>query len=346
MIAAGSFSCFKIDSEKGAGTSLSLQTSETDLPANGIATATVTAKLISAKNKPVDLSTLNNPVQFYIDSGVGLVKLIGPFLDPNNRNQVNLVVQAKMIPGVVWLVARSEFAEEIAIELTIVPDWTDSDNDGFPDVVELNDELDRQSFLKWFVTVAEAQFYQPSDYWHQEQRDCAGLIRFAYREALKQHSENWFKKVPLTQLEPISDVQKYNYPKVPLLEQNIFRKSDLSIGQAAIDSIFTNFVETRYIMNNNCIALGKDRLVSRSGDLVFFFHFDDPNMPLHSMVFIKDQINPAQDRFIYHTGPDDFGRAEVRKLDRQTLDRHPDPRWRPEMKNPYFLGYYRWKIVS
>src|SRR5258708_37020773 len=63
----------------------------------------------------------------------------------------------------------------------------DSDNDGIPDTAELHTFQDRDNFRRWFTTIAETQFYQLSDQWKAEQRDCAGLGRFAMREALLRH---------------------------------------------------------------------------------------------------------------------------------------------------------------
>src|SRR6266581_2867381 len=61
----------------------------------------------------------------------------------------------------------------------------DSDNDGIPDAIELRTYQDRDAFKRWFTAIAETQFYQLSDQWNAEQRDCAGLVRFATREALR-----------------------------------------------------------------------------------------------------------------------------------------------------------------
>src|SRR4029450_12619085 len=71
----------------------------------------------------------------------------------------------------------------------------DSDNDGIPDVIELHTFQDRDSFRPWFTAIAETQFYQLSDQWNAEQRDCAGLARFAIREALRHHDRIWFQKM-------------------------------------------------------------------------------------------------------------------------------------------------------
>src|SRR6266404_6533128 len=50
----------------------------------------------------------------------------------------------------------------------------DSDNDGIPDTAELRTFQDRESFRRWFAAIAELQFYQLSEQWNVDQRDCAG----------------------------------------------------------------------------------------------------------------------------------------------------------------------------
>src|SRR5687768_4332639 len=71
----------------------------------------------------------------------------------------------------------------------------DYDNDGIPDAAELQSHQDRQNFRRWFTSIAEAQYYRMSEQWNQEQRDCAGLVRFAWREALRRHDRVWFQKM-------------------------------------------------------------------------------------------------------------------------------------------------------
>jgi hypothetical protein len=71
----------------------------------------------------------------------------------------------------------------------------DSDNDGIPDTVELRTYQDRDSFRRWFTFIAENQFYRLSDQWNDDQRDCAGLARFAIREELRHHDAPMFQKI-------------------------------------------------------------------------------------------------------------------------------------------------------
>jgi len=55
----------------------------------------------------------------------------------------------------------------------------------------LREEGDREAFRTWFVALLEQQLEGPSPAWEPAQRDCAGLLRFAFREALATHTQAW-----------------------------------------------------------------------------------------------------------------------------------------------------------
>src|SRR5262245_55379277 len=76
--------------------------------------------------------------------------------------------------------------------------FEDADRDGLPDGAQLWSLEDRNNFRRWFTAIAEQQFYALSDAWNPDQRDCAGLVRFAYREALRRHDRAWFKSLSLS----------------------------------------------------------------------------------------------------------------------------------------------------
>ncbi len=98
----------------------------------------------------------------------------------------------------------------------------DSDNDGIPDFIELRSFQDRDSFRRWFTAIAETQFYELSDQWNAEQRDCAGLARFAIREALRHHDRIWFQKMGPAYQTVASDVKSFDLDHNPFGEK-IFR---------------------------------------------------------------------------------------------------------------------------
>lgn len=95
-------------------------------------------------------------------------------------NQIKVYFKSTKKAGKV--VFQSE--KGLRLELDFYSSVSDSDEDGFPDSVELSRE-DAERFRNWFVRIAESQFVKPNSYWNPTERDCAGLIRYSYREALK-----------------------------------------------------------------------------------------------------------------------------------------------------------------
>jgi uncharacterized protein len=230
--------------------------------------------------------------------------------------------------------------------------WTDSDNDGVPDAAELRSSDDRDSFRRWFAYIAEMQFYRLSGAWNEDQRDCAGLVRFAWREALRGHDRIWFQSMSSggEGYEAIApDVKAYDLKRSPLGEKlfradfGSFRQSDLADGK------FSEFADARTLKNHNATFISRDRLQARRGDLLFFHQPWVQKFPYHVMIFIGDARHDgegAADWVVYHTGSSPNDKGEVKKVRLAVLDHHPDRRWRPVANNPNFLGFYRLKILE
>jgi uncharacterized protein YfaT (DUF1175 family) len=225
----------------------------------------------------------------------------------------------------------------------------DSDNDGIPDVAELRTYQDRDSFRRWFTSIAEIQFYQLSGQWNAEQRDCAGLARFAMREALRRHDRIWFQKMGPGYETVASDVGEFNLDNNPLGEKifrtdfGAFHDSDLRNGR------FSEFADGRSLKNFNSFFVTRDRHEAQPGDLLFFYQPWVQKFPYHVMIFLgpaRVAPNGAQDWVVYHTGSSPIDKGTVKKVQLSVLDRHPDPRWRPLESNKNFLGFYRLKILQ
>src|SRR3954469_9585098 len=148
--------------------------------------------------------------------------------------------------------------------------WDDSDSDGIPDREELRSFVDRESFRKWFATIAEEQFYDASREWNTDQRDCAGLVRFAWREALRTHDRAWFLRMG-EQYEPVaSDVRAYTLERSPVGEK-LFRTSAGSFDASNItDGTFSEFADARTLKDFNARFVGRDSSRAEPGDLIFF----------------------------------------------------------------------------
>ena len=225
----------------------------------------------------------------------------------------------------------------------------DSDNDGIPDAAELHTFQDRDNFRRWFTTIAETQFYQLSDQWKAEQRDCAGLVRFTMREALRRHDRIWFQKMGPGYETVAPDVAGFDLDRNPLGEKifrtdfGSFHESDLRNGR------FSEFADGRSLKNFNSIFVSRDRREAQPGDLLFFYQPWVQKFPYHVMVVLGSPHiapNGGQDWVVYHTGSSPTDQGTVKKVQLSVLDHHPDPRWRPVESNKNFLGFYRLKILN
>ncbi|HEU4933229.1 MAG TPA: DUF1175 family protein, partial [Pyrinomonadaceae bacterium] len=225
----------------------------------------------------------------------------------------------------------------------------DSDNDGIPDFIELRSFQDRDSFRLWFTTIAETQFYQLSDQWNAEQRDCAGLARFAMREALRHHDRIWFQKMGPAYQTVAPDVKSFDLDSNPFGEK-IFRTDFGSFIENDINNgRFSEFADARTLKNFNVVFISRDRREAEPGDLLFYYQPWVQKFPFHVMVFLgpaRIAPNGAKDWVVYHTGSSPIDKGTVKKVELSVLDQHPDPRWRPVERNKNFLGFYRLKILQ
>ena len=225
----------------------------------------------------------------------------------------------------------------------------DGDNDGIPDVAELQTYSDRENFRRWFTLIAEGQFYRLTPDWNADQRDCAGLVRFAWREALRKHDRLWFQKMGPGYDAVASDVGRYNLDDSPLGEKlfrvnfGSYKDGDLSSG------VFSEFADARSLKSFNTKFISRDRQQARPGDLLFFHQPWVQKFPYHVMIYLGDsRLSPedGSDWVVYHTGASPTDDGTVKKVQLSVLDQHPNRRWRPVESNSHFLGFYRLKILD
>jgi uncharacterized protein len=223
----------------------------------------------------------------------------------------------------------------------------DLDHDGLPDGTELRTFNDRENFRRWFTWIAELQFYKLSDQWNPEQRDCAGLVRFAWREALRSHDRPWFQRMG-ENYEPVAPDLTANITAP--LNGKLFRTAPGAYAPADIGAgRFSDFADAQTLKMFNAEFVGRDPEQARPGDLLFFHQPWVQKLSFHVMIFIGEPRvagEGAHDWVVYHTGasPEDAG--AVKKVRLAVLDGHPDKRWRPISANPNFLGFYRLKILN
>ncbi len=164
--------------------------------------------------------------------------------------------------------------------------------------------------------VAVAQINAPSTAWNPHERDCAGLVRFAYKQA---------------------------YAKV--------RPERVQHGPLFVDADKnpTAFANAETLALHNFRALGRDEQAMRAvktGDLLVYRHdrSDDPSVDgavWHLMMAI---VLPTGDvRVVYHPGQGERGEPPppVKHGTLRSLRDSAPLGWRPDVNNPAFLGFFR-----
>ena len=158
--------------------------------------------------------------------------------------------------------------------------------------------------------VALAQVRQMDSRWHPDQRDCAGLVRFAFRGAYRRfHPERL---------------------ATPLWRDDMGLPSD--------------FADAETLLVHNFAPLGRDEAAReslRTGDLVAFRQERDAGPLFHLMLVVRPEDKAhAPTRVVYHPG--DKG-AAVRTGILQSLATEAPLEWRPVPQNTAFLGFFRFK---
>jgi uncharacterized protein YfaT (DUF1175 family) len=219
--------------------------------------------------------------------------------------------------------------------------WGDRFGDGTPDFLRLTDPADQAAFRRWFTLIAEYQAIRPKAEVPAEITDCASLLRFSYREALKRHDDSWFLATGIEVLAPPGEIRAWHYPGTPLgatlfrVRPGSFEAADLTNGA------FAQFADARTLVERNAYFVSRDVHQAQPGDLLFFRQFGQSS-PWHSMIVAEAG---SQARVVYHTGPDRGSSGELRRVLLSELLDHPQPQWRPVAQNPNFLGVYRWSIL-
>ena len=158
--------------------------------------------------------------------------------------------------------------------------------------------------------VALAQVRRPDAQWQPEQRDCAGLVRFAYRSAYRR----W---------------------RPERLATPLWTDTHGAPG---------HFADAETLLTHSFVPLGRDaatREALRTGDLVAFRQERDAGPLFHLMLVVRPEDKahgPA--RIVYHPGEKG---AAVRTGLLSSLATEAPVEWRPVPQNPAFLGFFRFK---
>jgi len=229
--------------------------------------------------------------------------------------------------------------------------WSDNFGDGTPDFLRLDSPSDQEAFRRWFSLIAEFQALRSPKDLPREIDDCAALLRYSYRNALRDHNAAWIRETQIVPPTAVPSIEKYRYPHTPL-GAALFRVRPGTFQPADVkDGTFAEFADAKTLEGLNTHFLSRDIGAARPGDLLFYRQLMQDS-PFHSMVFVgRSQWNVdgpgnADDVLVYHTGPIGNAPGEMRRIRMAELLRHPSPQWRPVPGNSNFLGVYRWIILK
>lgn len=145
--------------------------------------------------------------------------------------------------------------------------------------------------------------------WQEAQRDCAGLVRFAYKSA--------FAKLRPAQA------------RAPLFLDHQGRPADFADAEALVTRSFVP------------LGRGDDaRRALRSGDLLAFRSERGEGEVVWHLMLALVPAPGTEARVIYHPG--EVG-ARVRTGALLALERDAPREWRPLPDNPEFLGFFRYR---
>lgn len=183
------------------------------------------------------------------------------------------------------------------------------------------DRAQSQHFREWMTVLIHTQIERgPTPRWTH--RDCAGLVRFAVAESLREHDVAWKRANGLTgtRVPPDLDAQT----AAPL--RNAWRR---------VDGTRAAFVGALELVQENTRFVSRELAQAAPGDLLFYDMGDEQ----HLMVWMGAYV-------AYHTGHIDAHDNGLRAIRPGQLLAWNDTRWRPAAENPNFTGLHRLDFLS
>lgn len=183
------------------------------------------------------------------------------------------------------------------------------------------DRVASQAFRDWMTLLVHAQLERgPTPRWVH--RDCAGLVRFAVAESLRDHDAAWRRANGLVGVRVPPDIDAGAAAGL----RHAWRRADGSRGAyvGALDLVQRN---ARFVSRQLAQAAPADLLLYDFGD------------EQHLMVWMGSYV-------AYHTGRADAGDSGLRALRPAQLFGWNDTRWRPVADNPNFAGLHRFAFLA
>ena len=125
-------------------------------------------------------------------------------------------IRAGILPGPIKLRVEAPGYLPAIVDLSATIQTTDRNEDGTPDFLRLDDARDRQPSAAGSPSSPRRNISRHPNPRPAEIDDCAALIRYAYREALRAHDSAWAATARLPLVPAFDSVGKYEYPYTPL----------------------------------------------------------------------------------------------------------------------------------
>lgn len=177
-------------------------------------------------------------------------------------------------------------------------------------ILSLSSKIFAFSTKAYFSETALRQADNPDLSWSLEQRDCAGFVRYVYARTFKTKDalwvNRWGKKSHYLRAE---ELISFNFNPILKLKYDEFSYGGLDTGDV----------------------------------LVYYNPTKSPSEAWHLMLIlfpVDRKVN--EPLIIYHNGAMDTT-ASVRKIWWRQLFDSQWTQWRPDGKNPFFRGFYRWR---
>lgn len=180
-----------------------------------------------------------------------------------------------------------------------------------------------QAFRQWLQLIVQQQLNRgPTPRW--QQRDCAGLVRFASAEALREHDTAWLKANGF--------LGKKLPPELNLSAEQL---AELRYAWLRADGSQGAFVSALELVQNNTQPVGRDMAQAQVADVLLF----DQGQAQHLMVWMGQYM-------AYHTGTVTKEDNGLRAYPLRQLMGWKDTRWQPHAGNPNFVGIFRLYFLS
>lgn len=150
--------------------------------------------------------------------------------------------------------------------------------------------------------------------WHASNRDCAGLVRYVFWEAMQQHDDRFYDRYPA------------------MRSVNALAKSKL-LTEIASAWQNGNLTAQQLIQHSHRLARVARPARLKTGDLLYFYSAELKIR--HVMMIVRAGAGVLA---VYHTGD---ARAELRIRTLPDLEALPESQWHPVAENPVFQGVFR-----